>query len=647
MKHNLQRHWFSGLILVSVLLHVVGLFVLQPWAETRMEFDAEAERERAMLVAEREKVRKELEKERRQRLRLPKDQAEQLKKREERKRRDLLRENVIKLAQAREKMLREREEAFERLRERQEKEVVPHQIERLRERLRMAEHTAHQVTREAKYKEEADAMKRELSEHRDEVEDLKKRAAESPDKPPDASERASEIAKTAERLAERYQEMADESGGSMKARAQRAADEMENLKEAALAQADGIDIDAMNDTSGAEAISDTPAIVDDGGVDPGATPAELYDAAVSLERDINRADEQTRAAERAVLQGQTLAEAQSSVGQSDPSRPDLTPTLERGEQSAGGGSGQGISTVGDFNEYRDALTKAATETSDMARRASRAAGDSSAPTPARGQAQGVSPAEAARLARLNQLSRTSGQRNRNQVIDLTSLQMANWQGGGEGSQSSQGLRADQSGRGGEMIGGSGRQKTLRLREQEVAANALPGRMLTDASARKGFLYLDTWYFVGPWRNFSKADFSDVHPPEQRIDLDAEYYDGWFADRPNHPQQVLRWEFVQSDRIAIQPPRIHHSSTFYAYTEVYSDTTREMLVAVASDDMAKVWLNGDVIWTDVGQSGWNLDEGFRKVIFQRGFNTVLVRIENGPAYCAFSVVLCSPEILEQP
>jgi hypothetical protein len=89
----------------------------------------------------------------------------------------------------------------------------------------------------------------------------------------------------------------------------------------------------------------------------------------------------------------------------------------------------------------------------------------------------------------------------------------------------------------------------------------------------------------------------------------------------------------------------YGATYYAYTEVYSDKTREMLIAVASDDMAKVWLNGDVIWTDVGQSGWNLDEGFRKVLFHEGFNRVLVRVENGPTYCAFSVLLCPPEIVE--
>jgi hypothetical protein len=165
-------------------------------------------------------------------------------------------------------------------------------------------------------------------------------------------------------------------------------------------------------------------------------------------------------------------------------------------------------------------------------------------------------------------------------------------------------------------------------------------MLTDDTARAGFLFLDTWYMIGPWDNWARADFQRTHPPEQGVDLDAVYTDGKFKG------QKLRWHFVQSDRIAIQPPKIHHSATYYAFTEVYTDRTREMLVAVASDDMAKLWLNGDIIWTDHGQSGWNLDEGFRRVIFREGFNTVLVRIENGPTYCAFSVLLCPPEAVEQ-
>jgi len=640
-----KRHWFVGLIVLSILLHAIGLLALRPWAQTRMRFDREAEQQRAALVAHREEQRKQMEHERRQQTRLPKEHAERLKQQEEAKRRDILRENVLRLAQAREKVVREREQAFERLEKRTEKELLPHRIERLLEQLRKANDAAHQVTREDRYKDEADAMKRDLEQALQDGEQMKKQVEHNPDAVPDLAGKAAEIAETADRLAVRYREMAEASGGSMKFRAQQASRAVDDLQREARRQAAGVRAGEMNDTRGAEPIGEPPATVAGGAVAPDATPADLYDAAVELEKQIDRADQQARAAELAVLQGSSLSEAGKRMGRPAPPRPDLTPTLRQGDSAAGADGESGVATVGDLNAYREAIATATHETTDMARRASRQADGTSPPTAARSRAYGADSAEARRLAALERLSRTRGQSNYGLVVDLTSLQLSNWQGGGgDESLTIQGLRAEQSGRGGEMIGGSGRQNKVRLKESTVVANALPGRMLTEQSARKGFLFLDTWYFIGPWDNWSRADFELVHPPEQRIDLDARYYDGKFADRANHPDHILRWQFVQSDRIAIQPPRITYSATWYAYTEVYSDRTREMLVAVASDDMAKVWLNGDVIWTDVGQSSWNLDEGFRKVIFTEGFNTILVRVENGPAYCAFSVLLCPPEVL---
>ena len=87
-----------------------------------------------------------------------------------------------------------------------------------------------------------------------------------------------------------------------------------------------------------------------------------------------------------------------------------------------------------------------------------------------------------------------------------------------------------------------------------------------------------------------------------------------------------------------------SSTYYGYTEVFFEEEMEMLVAVASDDAARIWLNDQLIWQDDGLGPWRLDEGFRKVVFRKGFNTVLLRIENGPITCTYSVLLCPPEVV---
>ena len=175
-----------------------------------------------------------------------------------------------------------------------------------------------------------------------------------------------------------------------------------------------------------------------------------------------------------------------------------------------------------------------------------------------------------------------------------------------------------------------------LSEAKVIKEALPGRKFSRTSPRTGWLYLDTWYVIGPWENNSRVGFEQPWPPESLVDLDATY--------EGKKGRKLAWQFHQSDNIRIKPPAEEESSTYYAYTEVHFDEEMEMLVAVASDDAAKVWLNDQVIWRDDGIGPWRLDEGFRKVIFKKGFNTLLVRIENGPITCTFSILLCPPEVL---
>jgi hypothetical protein len=183
---------------------------------------------------------------------------------------------------------------------------------------------------------------------------------------------------------------------------------------------------------------------------------------------------------------------------------------------------------------------------------------------------------------------------------------------------------------------SGPKRAPSLSEDKVIKEALPGRKFSRDSKRTGWLYIDTWYVIGPWENKGRLNFDQTFPPETLVDLDAEYI--------GKKDTKLSWKFHQSDNIRIKPPDEREQSTYYGYTEVYFEEETVMLVAVASDDVAKVWLNGLVIWEDSGLSSWRLDEGFRNVVFKQGFNTILVRIDNGPITCTYSLMLCPPDAI---
>jgi hypothetical protein len=379
------------------------------------------------------------------------------------------------------------------------------------------------------------------------------------------------------------------------------------------------DLEMMNDTSSSQADKMSPDATAN-------TPAELYNQARELENQIAEAAADINAANEAGQENTSFAEARENNPAATPSRPDIASDLSA--QSTPG-------TVGDLNEFRQSLDRAANEVSDMAARAEGVLG--SAENRAGNSAQRPGSAFAVQRSRF---AAATGDHGFGAVIDMTGFGM----GLGEDNLTND-MRRDESSEGANMKFGE-KIASLRLDERAIMPKALPGRRFTKNSPRKGWLYLDTWYVVGPWENNSKVDFELSHPPEDGIDFDAVYHDGKFADTLNHPDQTLKWEFYQSDSVRCQPPRVYGASTYYAHTEVWFEQARDMLIAVASDDAASLWLNDQIIWQDTGQSVWQLGEGYRRVHFKKGFNTLLVRIENGPSKCIWSVLLCPPEAMKK-
>ncbi|PCH70299.1 MAG: hypothetical protein COC06_05280 [Bacteroidales bacterium] len=197
----------------------------------------------------------------------------------------------------------------------------------------------------------------------------------------------------------------------------------------------------------------------------------------------------------------------------------------------------------------------------------------------------------------------------------------------------------------------------RLDQEMVKAQALPGRRFTKTADRKGWLYINTWYMIGPWENYGRDDFAIIHPPEISIDFDAVYTNGQIgigiAETDSHPLKrigekvqldgTLLWKFMQSESMHNTVPVTTDHSTYYAYTELYFDEATNMLVAIGTDDCGRVWINGKDVWQDSGTSWYHIDESITLFQFQQGWNKVLVRLENsGGGAAGFSFLICPKE-----
>lgn len=185
------------------------------------------------------------------------------------------------------------------------------------------------------------------------------------------------------------------------------------------------------------------------------------------------------------------------------------------------------------------------------------------------------------------------------------------------------------------------------------ARALPGRRFTHDAKRSGWLYVNTWYMIGPWESFGRNDFAIVHPPEISVDFDAVYTDGQrgkgIEEVDAHPTRIvgrevyldgtLRWKFMQSESLHNVVPVTTGHSTYYAYTELFFDEATTMLVAIGTDDSGRVWINDEDVWQDTGTSWYNIDEHITYFKFRQGWNKVLIRLENGGGGpCGFSFLI---------
>ncbi len=178
-------------------------------------------------------------------------------------------------------------------------------------------------------------------------------------------------------------------------------------------------------------------------------------------------------------------------------------------------------------------------------------------------------------------------------------------------------------------------ESLELIPKEVVqANTVPARRIVagdSQSDRRGIVYVDSWYMIGPFENDGRLNFKRQYPPSTEFDLDAEYT-GKF-------DQPVRWNFVQTDEIKQPVYPLADRAAYFAYTELYFEEPTEVWVAFGSDDAAKFWINEVPVFESRQKGhGWMMFEGHRKVFFKKGRNEIKARVETSPGVSHLSMIL---------
>jgi putative membrane-bound dehydrogenase-like protein len=143
--------------------------------------------------------------------------------------------------------------------------------------------------------------------------------------------------------------------------------------------------------------------------------------------------------------------------------------------------------------------------------------------------------------------------------------------------------------------------------------------------RTAALAVDRWDIIGPFDNGSGMEGLDrVFEPEKRIDLKATY--------PGKHGKVS-WRTVKPGAGGYVDLMAHfapHSDNIVSYLtrEIVSPADQEATVLLGSDDGAKLWINGTLVYTTKATRAAAPEQDRVKVKLKKGTNRILLKINNG-------------------
>ena len=138
----------------------------------------------------------------------------------------------------------------------------------------------------------------------------------------------------------------------------------------------------------------------------------------------------------------------------------------------------------------------------------------------------------------------------------------------------------------------------------------------------GIIHEKQWLVLGPFDNTASIGFDTAYIPEDvtQIDRTAEYdgIDGkvsWQKHTDNAFNGLIDFGRNENWRVS------------YAWTTVTSPDEREVQLRIGTDDQAKVWLNGELVYSFETGRWVVVDKDIVPVTLKAGKNTILIKICN--------------------
>jgi hypothetical protein len=146
-----------------------------------------------------------------------------------------------------------------------------------------------------------------------------------------------------------------------------------------------------------------------------------------------------------------------------------------------------------------------------------------------------------------------------------------------------------------------------------------------------FGLLTAWRLIGPFDNKGGAGFAAVYPPEEKVDLAAEY-DGQLGKvrwEPFHAAP-LQGDEINMDTVGLfniaQLTKPHKGAVTYGAAEFHSDREQEIEFRLSTQNAWKLWLNGEFLFGQEEYHRGNMfDQYSVRGRLKPGNNVILLKV----------------------
>ncbi|MFL5339557.1 MAG: hypothetical protein ACJ8F7_05250, partial [Gemmataceae bacterium] len=156
---------------------------------------------------------------------------------------------------------------------------------------------------------------------------------------------------------------------------------------------------------------------------------------------------------------------------------------------------------------------------------------------------------------------------------------------------------------------------------------------------------DFWHIVGPFLNDEKDSGLDTaYEPEKAVDLSASY------TSPKRERGDVKWTTVRRNGEGYVDLMAHyapHSENImsYLYREIESPIDQDATISLGTDDGAKLWLNGERVYSTRAHDAAVPDKARVQVKLKKGVNRLLLKIVNGSNPHGFYLTITSDQELK--